>query len=119
MHFDEVQSLAKRDENGNLVGLWGAMSDMSLSFLPWEQNFCIGRYLAGVECEEDVQAPEGWTRWLIPGYSYLVVEYENENTFSEMIRYLSENRIDLVGAVHDFTCPTTGKNYMFFPVKKI
>ena len=31
-HFDEVQALAKRDESGNLVGIWGAMSDFSRSF---------------------------------------------------------------------------------------
>ena len=30
-HFSEIQSLAKKDENGNLVGIWGAMSDCSHS----------------------------------------------------------------------------------------
>ena len=32
---------------------------------------------------------------------------------------LDGNDIPLVGAVHDFTCPQTGKNYMFFPTKNI
>ena len=27
---------------------------------------------------------------------------------------MDENNITLVGAVHDFTCPESGKNYMFF-----
>ena len=31
-HFSEVQPLAKTDENGNLMGIWGAMSDCSHSF---------------------------------------------------------------------------------------
>ena len=41
-HFGEVQSLAKKDDNGNLVGIWGAMSDCTHSFKPWEDNFSKG-----------------------------------------------------------------------------
>ena len=33
-HFGEVQHLAKKDENGNISGIWGAMSDFSRSFNP-------------------------------------------------------------------------------------
>ena len=28
-HFAQVQPLAKKDKDGNLVGIWGAMSDFS------------------------------------------------------------------------------------------
>lgn len=56
---------------------------------------------------------------MIPGYEYLRVVCKNENTFSEMIEYLGENNIGLAGAVHDFTDPKTGKNYMYFPIKGI
>ena len=28
-HFDQVADLAKRDENGDLAGVWGTMSDFS------------------------------------------------------------------------------------------
>ena len=28
-HFAEIQHLAKKDENGGLAGIWGAMSDFS------------------------------------------------------------------------------------------
>lgn len=118
-HFDEVQALAKRDESGNLVGIWGAMSDFSRSFRPWENNFTKGLYLAGVECADDAQTPEGWTKWTIPSYEYLCVEVESESTFSDVLEYMNANDIALVGAVHDFTCPSSGKNYMFFPVRKI
>lgn len=117
-HFAEVAHLAKRDKNGNLVGIWGAMSDFTRSFLPWEEDFSRGLYLAGVECRDDAQAPEGWTRWVIPGFEYLMAECDRETVFPEMIAYLQENNIPLVGAVHDFTCPQTGKNYMFFPIHK-
>lgn len=115
-HFNEVQPLAKKDENGQLLGIWGAMSDLSRSFLPWEDNFSKGLYLAGVECDDQAEAPEGWTKWTIPGYEYIYVEVEDENTFSNVLNYMSLNGFTLVGAVHDFTCPETGKNYMFFPI---
>ncbi len=116
--FEEVRPLAKKDEDGQLVGIWGAMSDFSRSFAPWE-DFCRGLYLAGVECNDDAEAPEGWTKWIIPGYEYIYVEQEKEDTFSRTLQYLEENGISLAGAVHDFTCPRTGKNYMFFPVRKL
>lgn len=61
-HFNEVQPLARKDENGNLTGIWGAMSDCARSFQPWEENFSKGLYLAGVECTDDAQAPGGWIK---------------------------------------------------------
>lgn len=95
------------------------MSDLSHSFLTWEDGFTKGLYLAGVECVETAEAPAGWTKWVIPSYEYIFVECENKNTFSQVINYMNENSIALVGAVHDFTCPETGKNYMFFPIRAI
>ncbi len=50
---------------------------------------------------------------------YIYIECENDSAFSEAIKYLEDNAIPLVGAVHDFTCPQTGKNYMFFPIRKL
>ena len=118
-HFYEVEQLAKKDENGNLVGIWGAMSDMSYSFQPWEDGFTKGLYLAGVECVDTAEPPAGWTRWDIPGYEYIYIENKGGEVFSEVISYLQVNEIELVGAVHDYTCTETGKSYMFFPIKKI
>ena len=117
-HFSEVQHLAKRNESGNLAGIWGAMNDFSRSFRPWE-GFSRGLYLAGVECGRDAEAPAGWTKWVIPGYEYICVENDHENVFSAVIEYLMDHDIPLVGAVHDFTCPQTGKEYMFFPIAKL
>ena len=118
-HFSEIQALAKKDENGNLVGIWGAMSDCSHSYKPWEDNFSRGLYLAGVECIHDAEAPDGWTKWIIPGFEYIRVASENKNTFSEVLDYMKANHIPLVGAVQDLSCPITGKNYMYFPIKTI
>ena len=113
-HFDEVAHLAKRDENGNLVGIWGAMSALSHSFQPWEDGFSKGLYLAGVECVDNAEAPDGWTKWVIPGYEYLVVENHNG-----AFRQMQEEEIALVGAVHDYTDPATGKGYLYFPIKEV
>lgn len=117
-HFEEVCHLAKKDENGGIAGIWGAMSDFSRSFHPWEE-FSKGLYLAGVECSDDAEAPDGWTKWVIPGYEFIYVECESDSTFTEVIKYLKDNDIPLAGAVHDFTCPQTGKGYMFFPIKRL
>lgn len=117
-HFDQVADLAKRDENGDLAGVWGTMSDFSRSFSPWKY-FKEGLYLAGIECTENATAPEGWTKWLIPGYVYLKAECDGENTFTEVMNYMKQEKIDLAGAIHDFTCPPSGKNYMYFPIERL
>lgn len=51
-HFAEVGPLALRDESGIPVGFWGAMTDCSRHFLPWEENLTRGLYLAGVQTDE-------------------------------------------------------------------
>ena len=117
-HFDQIAHLAKRDEQGNLVGVWGAMSDLSRTFQPWD-DFSRGLYLAGAECVDGAEAPEGWTKWVVPGYEFLRVENEGPNTFADMLQYLREHGLALAGAVHDFTCPQTGKNYMYFPIRRL
>ena len=118
-HFYEVEPLAKKDDKGHILGIWGTMSDLSHSFQPWEDGFKKGLYLAGVECIEQAEAPEGWTKWVIPGYEYIYVEKEENDTFQKVILYLRENDMELAGAVHDFICPETGKEYMFFPIRKL
>ncbi len=117
-HFGEIAGMVKRDADGDLAGLWGAMSDFTRSFMPWD-DFNRGLYLAGAECEDGSEAPEGWTKWIVPGYEYLMAENDSEDAFRDMLRYMEEHGIPLSGAVHDFTCPKTGKNYMMFPVRKL
>lgn len=118
-HFNEIEHLAIKDDKGKIAGIWGVMSDSSRSFLPWENGFTKGLYLAGVECHDQSEAPAGWTKWIIPGYEYIYVENDGNDTFQKVIRYLQEHKIALVGAVHDFNCPVTGKGYMFFPIRKL
>ena len=95
------------------------MTDFSRSFQPWEDGFSKGLYLAGVECSDDAQPPEGWTKWTVPGFEYLRVVCDHDGVFPEMIAWLQEHDMTLAGAVHDFACPQTGCNYMYFPIKKL
>ena len=118
-HFHEVETLVKKDNDGKLLGIWGAMSDFSHSFHPWEQEFSQGLYLAGVECVEAAEPPIGWTKWIVPGFEYIYVENEEPNTFAQVVQYLKDNSIPLAGAVQEFHCPETGKEYLFFPIRKL
>ena len=115
--FTEIQSLCKRDDNGSFVGFWGAMSDFTRSFKPWE-GFSQGLYLAGAECEAEAEAPSGWTKWVVPSFEYLCFDCE-EFEFEQAIDYVRGNGFSLAGAVHDFTDPHTGKGYIFIPIKKL
>lgn len=54
----------------------------------------------GIECNDEAEAPDGWAKWIIPGYEYIYVERDSEDSCS--IKYLKDNGISLVGAVHDF-----------------
>lgn len=116
-HFGEIAPLAKT-ENGQLAGVWGAMSDFSRSFQPWEEGFTQGLYLAGAECRDDAEAPAGWTKWVIPGYEYLRAE-SSGTAFPDTLACLAQSGLELAGAVHDFTDPATGKSYMCFPIRKL
>lgn len=117
--FPEVEPLALRDEGGRLLGVWGAMTDPERGFLPWTEGFTRGLYLAGVECPLDAEPPEGWTKWIVPGFAYLRVERDSDASFAQMIAFMKQNGIPLAGAAQDFTCPATGKNYILFPVRRL
>ncbi|MBR2719100.1 MAG: GyrI-like domain-containing protein [Clostridia bacterium] len=116
-HFGEIAHLAKM-ENGKLAGVWGAMSDFSRSFQPWEDGFTQGLYLAGAECVDGAEPPAGWMKWVIPGYEYIRVE-SGPTAFPDTLAYLAQSGLELAGAVHDFTDPATGRGYMCFPIRKL
>ena len=52
------------------------MSDIDNNFLPWDWQ---GKYLAGCEVKEDSEAPEGWTKWVLPAFKYLSVKCNHNN----------------------------------------
>lgn len=120
-HFEDVAALAARDENGNLLGIWGLMSDFSRDYKPWE-NFSKGLYLAGVQVDHEMVAPGNWTKWTVPSFEYLYIKVEEnyEETFSNVLNYMESNNYKLAGAVFDYNCPEeNGQLYLFFPINRL
>jgi len=121
-HFAEVAHIGMKEKDGSYVGFWGAMSDETMSFLPWTENYSRGYYLAGVEVNKDAIAPQGWKRWDMPARKYLVADVCPEQygqIFSEVINeIIPKMNLKLSGAVCDYTEPSTGKNKLFFPVEE-
>lgn len=119
-HFAEVAPLGMKEEDGSYVGFWGAMSDETLSYLPWTDNFSRGYYLAGIEVYKDTLVPDGWTKCVMPSRTYLKVLIE-PGTYSDVFynvinTIISDYKMKLSGAVCDYTEPATGNNYLLFPV---
>lgn len=120
--FGEVAGLAKKDKNGNILGIWGLMTDFSRSFKPWEEDFSKGLYLAGVEAADSAEPPPGWVKWTAPACEYLVIKADGkyEEAFTYVIKHMDENSIKLAGAVFDFICPQeNGHLYLYFPVRRL
>lgn len=120
--FGEVEALALRDENGVPVGVWGAMSDLSRAFLPWEDGFSTGLYLAGVQVPDSAQAPEGWTKWTLPAFACLRVKAEGDYAaaFRAGLDELARRGLSLAGAVQECQrMAEGGQLYLFFPFKRL
>lgn len=119
--FAEVAALGMKNADGSYTGFWGAMSDETLSFRPWTENFSRGLYLAGVEVRADAVAPAGWAKWTLPARKYLVVDVSMETYAETFSKTLGETlpglKMKLSGAVCDYTEPSTGRNKLFFPVE--
>ena len=120
-NFNDIADLGMKNADGSYAGFWGAMSDETMSFMPWTDNYSKGLYLAGVEAYEDTPVPAGWVKWVMPARKYLITEVSlasYEETFRNVINHLiPELRMKLVGAVCDFTEPATGQNKLFFPIE--
>lgn len=120
-HFDEIKHLALKDPHDTYVGFWGLMSDFDMHFKPWK-DFKEGYYLAGVEVGLDVKAPEGWTKWIYPGFEYVVVLVDDEYQacMAAGLDYVKEHGLELAGAIVDFMDPKNGgQPYIYIPTKKI
>jgi len=121
-HFSEILSFAKKDVSGRLAGFWGAMTDMDRTDHPWRDG--EGRYLAGCEAVEDAVAPEGWSRWRIPGFRYAVIRC-TMRTYAEAIRCLTKEYMPrhgylLMGAIQEYYAPgnAPGELELWFPIEK-
>jgi len=119
-HYSEIERLVKKDANGNPVGFWGAMSDFSRSFKPWENDFSSGLYLAGAEARGGAEAPDGWVKWTIPAHEYVCVKAEGGGAVQAGLDYLKDNELELASAINDFISPDeNGQLYMMFPIREL
>ncbi|NEN86251.1 GyrI-like domain-containing protein [Paenibacillus elgii] len=98
------------------------MGDVDGKFERWKNE---GKYLAGCEVLDDVEAPHGWVKWVIPSFKYIVVKC-NLNSYKETFIHIIEDHLPnngytLVGAVHEFYDPkdNNGELSLFFPIEKI
>ncbi len=120
--FGEVEALALREESGAPLGVWGAMSDLSRAFLPWEDGFTRGLYLAGVQVCPEALPPEGWTKWTLPAFACLRVKAEGDYaaSFQAGLDELERRGLSLAGAVQECQRPAEGGQlYLFFPYKRL
>ena len=120
-NFSDIADLGMKNADGSFVGFWGAMSDETMSFIPWADDFSRGLYLAGVEADEDTAVPDGWVKWIMPARKYLVTEV-TPDSYGEIFRSVMNSLVPelgmkLAGAVCDFTEPASGQNKLFFPVE--
>lgn len=121
-HFEEIASLVKQNEATRAPFIWGAMSDVSGAFKPWDGQ---GKYLAGCEAMQEAEAPAGWTKWTVPGFTYAVLQC-TQSSYADTFRYVlkeyfPENGYALAGAVHEFY-PQPGNTdlvELYFPIEKL
>lgn len=121
-HFNEIGSLAKVNNDGSFAGFWGAMSNTDETFLPWDWQ---GKYLASCEVKDDAEAPEGWTKWIIPAFKYIVAKCNHE-TYDEVLQYITNDympnhKYRLVGAIQEYYDPKIldGSFYLYFPIEAL
>ena len=120
-HFSEVAHLAKKDTNGNIVGIWGAMSDSSHAFNAWEDGFSRGLYLAGVQIPVETEAPKGWVKWIVPAFDYLYgqVDGDPQTAVQLGLEEIKRQGLALSGAIQEYYCSQeNGAMYLFFPIKQ-
>lgn len=116
-----IMHLAKKDENGEIMGAWGLMNDASLGFLPPEERKSKKVvYLAGIETDTDAKAPKGYTKWIVPAFDYVYAPVHGDKTslIREVMAYLDAHDLTFAACPFDFMPPEGGMMYMFFPVKK-
>ena len=117
-----VMHLAKKDDDGQIMGAWGLMNDETLSFLPPGKKTEKTVYLAGIEVDNAAKAPKGFTKWTVPASDYLYAQVGRNklDVINAVLQYAGENGWEISGCPFDFMPPDSrGEMFMFFPVKKL
>ena len=110
--FDEIAPLISGTPR-----LWGLMTGPNRDFMPWEDGFSRGLYLAGVEAPLDAQPPEGWAKWISPAYEYAVCPMDSPDSFAQALADLAKEGLSLAGAAYDHNAD--GQSLVYLPIRRL
>lgn len=116
----QLMPLAKRDDDGDIMGAWGLTTEDDLSFRLSEKEEPRLLYMAGLEVKDTARAPKGFTKWVVPGsdYIYGVIENSRKETLNALLQYAEAKDIEITGYPQEFMPPNSnGTMYLFLPVK--
>ena len=85
--YPEIADVCKKSGSGGLFW-WGAMNDSEEQNKVWGDT---GKYMAGCEADVSAAAPEGWTKWIIPAQTYLVVS-ASPDKYGEVFRKVMSDK---------------------------
>ncbi len=118
---EKIHALAKRNENGELVGIWGLLNNERLDFRLTTTN-PNGKilFLAGLEAPDDAVPPKGFTKWVVPAgdYLYAPVTKNKLTTLNKILQYADGHGWEPNGYPFDFMQHGDTTLYTFFPVRK-
>lgn len=114
-----IMHLAKKDDEGSIMGAWGLMNDETLSFLPPGEKTARTLYMAGIETEDNARPPKGFTRWVVPesDYLYAPAGRNKVETIKSILQYAEEHGWVPASCAFDFM-PLQSEMYLFLPVRK-
>lgn len=121
--FETLSYYAKREVNGEIIGLWGITNDCSGKFLPCQEK--EGEYMAGIEVDKNIVLPDGWTVWEVPAFTYLVVECRKKNykrvVSYILVDYMTTEYFRLVGAIQEFYDYKENSDMvtLYFPIERL
>ena len=98
-HYTEVSELAVKGEGG-APSIWGVMNDVTGSNKRWDDD--SGMYMAGCETDANAVPPAGWTKWVVPAQTYIVVETTMDAAYGEAFAEVTNDpNISIIAAVHE------------------
>jgi len=118
-NFEEIANVVRKDKDGAPL-IWGAMTDIDESNKRWGEAGLsnAGKYMASSEADIDAIAPKGWTKWIIPAQTYLVISTTMDEYGDVFVKTVNELGNKIIGSVQEFY-PEPGNPYVldvYFPI---
>ncbi len=97
-NYPQIADICRKDEKGGLLW-WGAMNDSDENNQRWGDT---GKYMPGCEADIDAVPPEGWTKWVIPAQTYLVVSASPDKYGEIFFKVISDKNNVVTGSIHEY-----------------